>query len=185
MKLKKENLHRIFSGLGMLSLCMVCVVFAQSRELKAKDRTEQILEAVVLEDSIKTHLSVRDSLEQFGKGFLGVPYVYGGTSKSGFDCSGFVYFVYNQFGIKVPRTSSQFANFGKEIPIDSVKTGDILVFLSPTRNAIGHVGIVTSPKGMDSEFIHASSSKEMRVMISSLRQPGYARRFVKAVTVLQ
>lgn len=136
-------------------------------------------------DSLETHALLRDSLEQFGRGFLGVPYVYGGTSDKGFDCSGFVYYVYSEFGITVPRTSAQFADFGKEVPIESVKKGDILVFLSPTRNAIGHIGIVTDPKGMESEFIHASSSKEMKVMISSLKQPSYSRRFVRAVSVLE
>lgn len=136
-------------------------------------------------DSVETDLALRDSLEQFGKAFLGTPYVYGGTSAKGFDCSGFVYYVYQEFGIKVPRTSAQFGDFGKEVPIEMVKKGDILVFLSPTRNAIGHIGIVTEANGMESEFIHASSSKEMKVMISSLRQPSYMRRFVKAVTVLK
>lgn len=136
-------------------------------------------------DSLISEAPLRDSLEQFGKGFLGVPYVYGGTSEKGFDCSGFVYYVYNEFGIKVPRSSSLFANFGKEVAIDSVKKGDILVFQSPTRNVIGHVGIVTNAKGMESEFIHASSSKEMKVMLSSLKQPGYIRRFVKAISVLE
>jgi cell wall-associated NlpC family hydrolase len=139
----------------------------------------------VKSDSLETDAPLRDNLEKFGKGFLGVPYVYGGTSSQGFDCSGFVYHVYREFGIKVPRTSAQFADFGKEVPIEKVKKGDILVFLSPTRNTIGHIGIVTEAKGMESEFIHASSSKEMKVMISSLSQPNYTRRFVKAVTVLE
>ncbi|MFN3759696.1 MAG: C40 family peptidase [Algoriphagus aquaeductus] len=138
----------------------------------------------VKSDSLEADVLIRDSLKQFGKGFLGVPYVYGGTSGKGFDCSGFVYYVYQEFGIRVPRTSAQFENFGKEVPIEKVKKGDILVFLSPTRNVIGHIGIVTDPKGMESEFIHASSSKEMKVMISSLKQPSYTRRFVKAVAVL-
>ena len=137
-------------------------------------------------NSPELSLELRDSIENFGMGFLGVPYVYGGTSSAGFDCSGFVYFVYREFEIKVPRTTAQFADFGKEVAIDSVKKGDLLLFLSPTRNAIGHIGIVTVPKGMESEFIHASSySKEMKVMISSLKQPNYTRRFVKAVTVLE
>ncbi len=130
-------------------------------------------------------VTLGDSIEQFGKEFLGVPYVYGGTSKEGFDCSGFVYYVFDNFEIKVPRTSAGFENFGQEIPIDSVRKGDILVFLSPTRDEIGHVGIVTNPNGMESEFIHASSSKEMQVMISSLKQPGYQRRFVKAIRVME
>lgn len=131
------------------------------------------------------NLALRDSLELFGKDLLGIPYSYAGTSREGFDCSGFVYYVFNNFDIEVPRSSSQFANFGEDVAIDQVQKGDILVFLSPTRNEIGHLGIVTNPKGMDSEFIHASSGKEMQVIISSLKQPGYNRRFIKAVSVLK
>lgn len=136
-------------------------------------------------DLPSVRLDLRDSIELFGMGFIGVPYVYGGTSGKGFDCSGFVYYVFDNFEIKVPRTSAGFENFGQEIPIDSVQTGDILVFLSPTRNEVGHVGIVTQANGMESEFVHASSSKEMQVMVSSLEQPGYKKRFVKAIRVVE
>jgi len=129
-------------------------------------------------------VSLRDSIVSFGTELLGTPYVSASCSRDGFDCSGFVYFVFLNFKITVPRSSVEFKNFGKEIPIDSVKKGDILVFLSPTRNEIGHIGIVTNPKGMESDFIHATSSSEMKVIISSLKQEGYARRFVKAVDVL-
>ncbi|MBC6366475.1 C40 family peptidase [Algoriphagus sp. AK58] len=175
---------KIIIGFVLFALAAVIFAFNSSREIQPNPENAETILSLEANDSTETDLFLRDSLEQFGKAFLGVPYVYGGTSKSGFDCSGFVYYVYHEFGIKVPRSSSQFANFGKEVPIDSVKKGDILVFLSPTRNAIGHVGIVTNPKGMESEFIHASSSKEMKVMISSLNHPGYTRRFVKAITVL-
>ena len=120
----------------------------------------------------------------FGMELLGTPYVAAACGKDGFDCSGFVYFVFQHFKIEVPRSSSEFKYFGKEIPIEKVKKGDILVFLSPSSNVIGHVGIVTNPKGMESEFIHSSSSREMKVIISSLKQKGYTRRFVKAVSVL-
>lgn len=128
---------------------------------------------------------LREDILRFGQSLLGTPYVYAGTSAKGFDCSGFVYYVFKNFDIKVPRSSSQFKNFGQEIPIAEVKKGDILLFLSPTRKAIGHVGIVSEANGMDSNFIHASSSREMKVMISSLKQKGYTRRFVKAVRVLE
>ena len=120
----------------------------------------------------------------YGMGLLGTPYVTAGHSKKGFDCSGFVYFVFNYFEIKVPRSSSQFKNFGKEIPISDVRKGDVLLFLSPTRNAIGHLGIVTNPKGMESDFIHSSSGCEMKVIVTSLKKPGYLRRFVKAIRIL-
>ena len=134
--------------------------------------------------SLQNNVSLRDKIVSYGMGLLGTPYVTAGHSKKGFDCSGFVYFVFNYFEIKVPRSSSQFKNFGKEIPISDVRKGDVLLFLSPTRNAIGHLGIVTNPKGMESDFIHSSSGCEMKVIVTSLKKPGYLRRFVKAIRVL-
>ena len=134
--------------------------------------------------SLQNNVSLRDKIVSYGMGLLGTPYVTAGHSKKGFDCSGFVYFVFNYFEIKVPRSSSQFKNFGKEIPIADVKKGDILLFLSPTRNVIGHLGMVTNPKGMESDFIHSSSGREMKVIVTSLKKPGYLRRFVKAIRIL-
>jgi len=58
------------------------------------------------------------------------------------------------------------------------------VFLSPTRKVVGHVGIVINPKGKESDFIHATSGREMKVIITNLKKEGYNRRFVKAVDVL-
>jgi len=129
--------------------------------------------------------SKRDSLIDFAFQYLGKPYIYGSCNKDGFDCSGFVFFVFKNFNIKVPRSSSEYLNFGKITPLNEVKKGDILVFLSPTRNEIGHLGIVTKADGMKTEFIHSSSGKEMSVIISSLKQEGYKRRFVKAINVLE
>lgn len=134
--------------------------------------------------SLQNNVSLRDKIVSYGMGLLGTPYVTAGHSKKGFDCSGFVYFVFNYFEIKVPRSSSQFKNFGKEIPISDVRKGDVLLFLSPTRNAIGHLGIVTNPKGMESDFIHSFSGCEMKVIVTSLKKPGYLRRFVKAIRIL-
>ncbi len=169
------------------------IAFGSLREVKsvpeesksvpeAPERDETMIK-VSLVTPIKINVSMRDSIVDFAEGLLGTPYVGGACSADGFDCSGLVYYVFQHFKITVPRSSSQFEDFGKEIPIDSVKKGDILVFLSPTRNAIGHVGIVTNPKGRESDFIHSSSGSEMKVIISSLKQEGYTRRFVKAVDV--
>jgi len=127
----------------------------------------------------------RDSIVNFAIQYLGAPYVYGASNKNGFDCSGFVYFVFKHFNLAVPRSSSEYKDFGKTISIDEVEKGDILIFLSPTRhNAIGHIGIVTTPKGMETEFIHATSGKEMKVLYSTLKDPGYGRRFIKAINVI-
>ncbi|MBK7958818.1 MAG: C40 family peptidase [Bacteroidetes bacterium] len=135
--------------------------------------------------SISITNSKRDSLVSFSMKLLGIPYVAAASNAHGFDCSGFVYYVFKHFNIGVPRSTSQYNNFGVEIHIDSAQKGDVLVFLSPTRNEIGHVGIVTNPKGMETEFIHASSGREMKVIISSLKQEGYKRRFVKVGRVME
>jgi cell wall-associated NlpC family hydrolase len=135
-------------------------------------------------NQLNDHFSLRDSLVSFGLEYLGTPYRAGGNGKNGFDCSGFVFFVFHHFKIYTPRSSSQFHYFGKEIPIENVRKGDILIFLSPTRKVVGHVGIVTNPKGKESDFIHASSGREMKVIVTSLKKEGYHRRFVKAIDVL-
>lgn len=133
---------------------------------------------------LKRSPSLRDSVVSFATDLLGTKYAEGACGKDGFDCSGFVYYVFRHFRIKVPRSSSEYKHFGKEVPIDSVQKGDVLVFLSPTRNVIGHVGIVVAPKGRKSDFIHASSGSQKKVIITNLGQKEYTRRFVKAVEVL-
>lgn len=127
---------------------------------------------------------LKDRIVEFSESLLGTPYVAAGCSKDGFDCSGFVFFVFQNFDIKVPRSSAEFEHYGKEIPIEKVEKGDLLLFLSPTRDVIGHMGIVSNPKGMQSDFIHATSGRQMKVVVTSLTNAGYKARFVKAVRVL-
>ena len=133
----------------------------------------------------KENLSRQDEIVNYGLSFLGTPYVEAGCSKDGFDCSGFIYFVFQHFKIDVPRSSSGYENFGQEIPIGEVRKGDVLVFLSPTRDEIGHIGIVSKANGIKSDFVHSSSGKEMSVIKTSLKNSGYRERFVKAVRVLK
>ena len=146
-------------------------------------------EKLAAEKTVPTVSSVQgkplnDSIVAYGMGFLGTPYIAAGCGKDGFDCSGFVYFVFQHFKIEVPRSAAAFENFGKDIPIEDLQKGDLLLFLSPTRNVIGHIGIVSTANGKESSFIHASSGAEMKVIVTSLTKEGYKRRFVKAVRVL-
>ncbi len=185
MKFRKNNLLKIATLTGFLVIILCISPYGLSRKEKMVVDWDIPMTSEAPIKPTDVGISLRDSIVSFGMIFLGTPYVAGGSSKHGFDCSGFVFFVFRQFNIKVPRSSSQYSNFGKEIPIDSVKRGDILVFKSPTRNAIGHLGIVTHAKGMESDFIHASSGREMSVIITSLKHERYKRRFVKAVDVLK
>ncbi len=176
------NLILAINGILMMVLCMN----ACSSSISEKMIPIQV-DSIAQEPLIpaqETTIPLRDSIIHFGMQLLGVPYVTAASNVHGFDCSGFVYYVFKHFNISVPRSTSQYAHFGVEMNIDSAQKGDLLIFLSPTRNAIGHIGIITHPKGMETDFIHASSGREMQVIISSLKQEGYKRRFVKVVRVI-
>ena len=133
--------------------------------------------------------SVRaDSLVKFCKLQLGVNYKYASINpKVGFDCSGFVYYVFNHFNIKVSRSSIDYGSCCKEINVDSSKIGDVIVFTGTNveNRHPGHVGIIISKQGEELAFIHSSSSKKKSgVKISTYKEsPYYKKRFLKVVRV--
>ncbi len=130
----------------------------------------------------------KDSLIYFSKLQLGKNYNYANcTPQTGFDCSGFVYYVFKHFNVEVPRSSSQYQKFGKTIPMDSCKIGDIIVFTGTdaSKRSPGHVGIILSEPGNEITFIHSSSDKRTPgVKISNFKDsPNYKKRFIKIVRV--
>lgn len=174
-------------NLGLYTLGTLIVFFVgyvTFDNLKDSKKQNQFSERETIFTSGQTDNTLKDSIVEYGIELLGTPYVTAGSGKEGFDCSGFVYFVYQHFNIHVPRSSAAFENFGREIPIANVEKGDLLLFLSPTREAIGHIGIITNANGRESDFIHASSGRKMKVIITNLSKEGYTRRFVKAIRVL-
>jgi len=129
----------------------------------------------------------RDSIITYAKSYLTVPYVWGGTSPSGFDCTGFLYFVFKAHDVKVSRASSGYTNVGKTIPLDSVKPADILLFTGTdaSKRKVGHAGMVISNVDGVITFIHSSSSKRhFGVTITTYNESGYVKRFLRAITVL-
>jgi cell wall-associated NlpC family hydrolase len=92
-------------------------------------------------------------LVQTALGYQGVPYVYGGSDPSGFDCSGFVQYVFAQFGTPLPREVRDQYNVGRRVALNEVRPGDLLFFETVTRGA-SHVGIAIG----DGRFVHAPNS---------------------------
>ena len=138
----------------------------------------------VLEVKVVTKKNKIDSLIKFAKSLIGTPYKYASTDPSvGFDCSGFINYVFNHFNIKVPRSSKDFRNAGKKIALGDSKPGDLILFTgtNPAEREIGHIGLIISNKNGIS-FIHSSSGKADGVVITDLNDY-YRSRFVKVERV--
>lgn len=128
----------------------------------------------------------RSDVVEFAKTYLGTTYHYGSLDPAkGFDCSGFVYYVFNHFNINLPRSSRQYELLGEAKTPEEFKVGDILVFYGYQDNSqIGHLGIILEANGMKSKFIHSSSGKANGVTISQLDSQHYNKRFYKCIDVI-
>jgi len=136
----------------------------------------------------------RDSLTQSALGYnkenmlknakkhLGEDYVWGGTNPGGFDCSGYMQYIYKKEGVAIPRTANQQSKIGKEVSRFELKKGDLLFFLTDkSRNIpITHVGMYLG----DDKFIHAAS-KRKGIIITSFNKSRYSKLFVKATRVIK
>lgn len=105
--------------------------------------------------------------------YLGVPFVWGGDSFSGVDCSGFVQAVFHRNGVDLPRTADAQFEIGRRVPESGLQPGD-LVFFETYAAGASHVGIYLG----DGRFVHASASNGVRV--DSLSENYYSSRFVGA-----
>lgn len=123
--------------------------------------------------------SENDSFDASGAGALdyalsltGTRYRYGGTSpREGFDCSGFVQYVFGHFGVELPRTARDMAGALPRIRRDELRPGD-LVFFNTSGKTFSHVGIYLG----DDKFVHAPSTASKRVMVSNLNDDYWRAR---------
>lgn len=125
---------------------------------------------------------LRSQIVSYAETFLGTPYVHGGASPAGFDCSGFTSYVFEHFGIKISRSSAAQASVGEYVATRSLLPGDIVLFTAgPGDTRINHVGIYIGA----GNFIQSSSSPNGHyVRISPLFEGGYLRRYVSARRVV-
>ncbi|AQX05974.1 hydrolase Nlp/P60 [Elizabethkingia meningoseptica] len=123
-----------------------------------------------------------DKLLRVAEDYMGTPYRYGGVTKSGMDCSGFITTVYDSQDINLPRRSEDQSHEGKEIHIKNVIPGDLLFFATSGGSRVSHVGIVHTIQNGEVNFIHASTSKG--VMISSLNEKYWNKAYLSARRVL-
>jgi cell wall-associated NlpC family hydrolase len=127
-----------------------------------------------------------DSIVAFAKTLIGTPYKFGCMAPStGFDCSGFISYVFNHFNIEVPRSSVDFTNKGTPIPLEKARPGDLILFTGTNSKVrlVGHIGIIVSNDAGGIKFIHSSSGKENAVVITPLNER-YRERFVKVIRII-
>lgn len=125
-----------------------------------------------------------EDLVGFAETLIGVPYRYASSNPAnGFDCSGFITYVFNHFNIAVPRSSSGFTSVEREINLKDARRGDIILFTGTdsTKRVVGHMGIITSADN-GHEFIHSTSGKAYGVTKTPLNNY-YQGRFVKVIRI--
>jgi cell wall-associated NlpC family hydrolase len=141
----------------------------------------------ILDKIPKVTSSSASQVLDFAKSMVGIPYRYASSNPSrGFDCSGFVSYVFGNFGFKVPRSSSEFANTGIPVKLENAKVGDVLIFTgtNPKVRRIGHVGIIYAIEDGVIKFIHSTSGKANGVTVTEFNDY-YHSRFMKAVSVME
>lgn len=122
-------------------------------------------------DADKARAVWADALIDEAYQYLGTPYVYGGTTPSGFDCSGFTGYVFrNALGMELPRSAAAQSGLGEDISWDEAQRGDLIFWGG--RGGVYHTGIYLG----DGEYIHASASKGVRIQSVSSYAPSFAKR---------
>jgi len=135
--------------------------------------------------SVSTGKTTPAELIAFARSLTGVPYKFGSADPAkGFDCSGFITYVFNHFGIIVPRQSADFTSMKREIDIKEAKPGDLILFTGTdsTKRIVGHMGIIVSAPGEETRFIHSTSGKADGVTETSLK-PYYVGRYMKTIRI--
>ena len=107
-----------------------------------------------LKNSAPTNISIdktvfsSNSVLAYASNYIGVPYIWGGTTPSGFDCSGFTQYVFSHFGIKLPRLSQDQQNVGTLVPRSNLQPGDLVFFGTPAHHVgiyVGNGNMINSP----------------------------------------
>jgi cell wall-associated NlpC family hydrolase len=136
----------------------------------------------VYKDTIQKKNSKQvDEIISFAKTFLGTPYRYAGSTPSGFDCSGFISYVFGNFGLNLVHSSYGMAEFGETVRIADIQPGDLMFFKGSNLNStrVGHVAMVIEVTPNAIKFIHSSTSRG--VVIDNFKTSKYfIPRFIKA-----
>lgn len=152
----------IFSTLsvGFFSRAQVSIS-ADSIPLPPKLTTQDSLRTIQFDTTGRKNSQQVDQIISYAKKFLGTPYRSAGMTPSGFDCSGFIYYVMGNFGLTLTHSSYGMAEFGKTVKLADIRPGDLMFFKgSSTKSSrVGHVALVVEVGPNSIKFIHSSTSR--------------------------
>ena len=138
-----------------------------------------VLVPISLENMSKAEFLIAKASEHLGTRYRG-----GGTTSAGFDCSGLMFSTFKNIDMTLPRSSGSMAvGAGVKIERNQAQKGDLIFFTTNGRGSINHVGMITEIIGDEIKFIH--SSVQSGVVISSTKEPYYAKRFIQINRVLE
>ncbi|MDE1168940.1 MAG: NlpC/P60 family protein [Pseudomonas sp.] len=149
----------------------------QEEELATEDEINEF------SDSKPYQLPVlADSILERGKSLIGTRYRFGGTTESGFDCSGFIGYLFREeAGMTLPRSTREMINVKAPLVArNNLKPGDLLFFSTRGRGRVSHAGIYLG----DDQFIHSSSKRSGGVRIDSLDDTYWSKTFIEAKRAL-
>jgi cell wall-associated NlpC family hydrolase len=203
--------NKLVTIVGIVLAVAFCIFVWKDTDKKTKDSVQLVStdtlqakvdsvkkdSALLIVDTLKTDsVLVRSSqihtknvypqqVVDFAKTLIGTPYRYASTDpKVGFDCSGFITYVFSHFNILVPRSSIDFTNVGRTLPADSAKAGDLILFTGTdsTEKFVGHMGLIVANQNKQLEFIHSTSGKKYGVTITAFSDY-YRSRYIKTIRI--